>query len=384
MDFIAKAQRIVAPLRETSDESETNRTLSPRAVQLLKDAELTKLLTPASHGGYQLSPRALMEAERVVAHGCSAASWVLMVTGAHTFCAGRLPKAGLDAVFGSDPGVLIPGVPSTGPGSARRTDGGFIVSGRWPYASGADHGGWLIGGARGRTGNDGERYPDQLMFFPRSDVAVDDTWFTLGMRGTGSKDIILDEAFVPDHLTVPARKAELGTVDDVDVALYRLPIQATLATLLLGPIVGIADRILELVIEENTTRRDAYTRDEKRLSSGMQQRVAEAGAEIDCAWGVAQRSCDLLEEAMESAPPMALAARAQVRWNAAYATELCLRATNRLFGAAGAGAAADRNPLQRLGRDINTAARHNMLNFDTASEIQGKSMLGVELSEARV
>ncbi len=169
----------------------------------------------------------------------------------------------------------------------------------------------------------------------------------------------------------------------VDVPLYRLPIQATLATFLLGPIVGIADRILELVIEQNQTRRDAYTGEEKRHSPGLQRRVAEAAAEIESAWALVQRSCDLLDEAMQHEPPMNVSARAQVRWNAAYANELCLRATTRLLGGAGSGAAHDSNPLQRLARDITTASRHNMLDFDTAVLLRGQDMLGVELSEVR-
>ncbi len=80
---------------------------------------------------------------------------------------------------------------------------------------------------------------------------------------------------------------------------------------------------------------------------------------------------------------MASNARAQVRWYATYANELCLRATNRLLAGAGAGAAHDRNPIQRLVRDISTGARHAMIDFDTAARLQGKSLLGVELDEAR-
>ena len=372
------AGTIVTRLRDTSQESEATRALSDRAVELLHEAGCTRLVSPASHGGEQLSPRDLVDAERIVAHGCPAASWVLMVTGAHTFIAGRLPPLGLDDVFGSDPGLLIPGVPSTRPGIARPVDGGFVVSGRWPYASGVDHGEWVIAGCDG-----GDACPAQLVFVPKSEIVIAAPWFTLGMRGTGSKDFVLDDVFVPAHRAIPARAAELGTVPDVDVPLYRLPIQATLATYLLGPIVGMAERILELVVEQNQTRRDAYTGDEKRHSPGMQHRVAEADAEIRSAWALVQRSCDLLDEAMGHEPPMAPSARAEVRWNAAYANELCLRATARLMGGAGSGAAHDRNPLQRLVRDITTAARHNMLDFDTAVLLRGQDMLGAGLNDAR-
>ena len=109
-----------------------------------------------------------------------------------------------------------------------------------------------------------------------------------------------------------------------------------------------------------------------------------ASVEISCAWALTQQNCDLLEEAMLREPPMQSANRAQVRWNAAYATELCRRACNRLFEGAGAGAAHDSHVMQVFFRDMNTASHHAMLDFDVNVEIQGKSLLGVKLDDAWV
>lgn len=384
LDVLGAATEIVEPLRQTRHGSESTRRLSPEAARLMHEAGLTKIMTPRSQGGFQMTTRDLVEAERIIAHGSSAASWVLMVTGAHTFIAGRLPAPGLDAVFGADPGVLIPGVPSTAPGKARRVEGGYAITGRWPFASGADVGEWFIVGATGTRDENGNRCPTILAFLPKSDVALDDTWFTTGMRGTGSKDIVLDEVFVPDHLALPAAAAVLGTVEGIEVGLYRLPIQATLATMLLGSIVGMAEALRDMVIEQAKNRRHAYTGDPKIESAGMQRRVAEASGEIACAWALTQQSCDLLDEAASGVPPMPIGERSQVRWNAAYANELCVRATNRLLAAAGAGAAHQSNPLEQMARDISTASRHAMLDFDTAVEFHGQHLLGIELEDGRV
>src|SRR5262249_17949936 len=155
-----------------------------------------------------------------------------------------------------------------------------------------------------------------------------DTWFTLGMRGTGSKDVVLDNVFIPAHYAVPMNEAQLGIVPGVEVPLYRLPIRPALATMLLGTIAGMADRGLQLFIDPTRKRRDVYTGSMKVDSAGMQRRVAEASSEIACAWSLTQHNCDLLEQAMRHDPPMPIAARAQARWNAAYATELCRRASN--------------------------------------------------------
>ncbi|MBV9834675.1 MAG: hypothetical protein JO055_09730 [Alphaproteobacteria bacterium] len=377
------AGTIVEALKQTEAESEATRVLSAKAVTLLHQSGVTRIISPAAYGGYQLPVRALVEAERVIAHGSTAASWVLMVCAAHTFIAGRLPRRGQDEIFGTDPGMLIPGVPSPR-GTCQRTKGGYVLNGRWPYASGADHGDWVLIGCRGVRNEAGESCPSLIVVMPKADVVIDDTWFTLGMRGTGSKDLVLDNVSIPEHYAVTMGEAQLGTVPGVDIPLYRLPIRPSLATMLLGTIVGMAERGLQIFIEQTRTRRDVYTGSMKVDSPGMQRRVAEASAEIACAWALTQQNCDLLEQAMRHDPPMPIAARAQVRWNAAYATHLCRQASNRLFEGAGAGAAHDSHAMQVFFRDMNTATHHAMLDFDANVELQGKSLLGIELNDAMV
>jgi alkylation response protein AidB-like acyl-CoA dehydrogenase len=383
MDAAANAREIVDALKQTEAQSEANRTLGARAVELLHQAGLTRIVSPAAYGGYQLPVRALVEAERVVAHGSTAASWVLMVCAAHTFIAGRMPRRGQDEIFGGDPGMLIPGVPSLR-GTCQRAQDGYVLSGRWPYASGADHGDWVLIGCKGIRNDAGEPCPSLIVVMPKKDAVIDDTWFTLGMRGTGSKDVLLENTFIPEHYAVPMIEAQMGTVPGIEIPLYRLPIRPALATMLLGTIVGMAERGLQLFIDKTRGRRDVYTGAMKADNAGVQRRVAEASVEISCAWALAQQNCDLLEEAMLRDPPMPAAKRAQVRWNAAYATELCRRACNRLFEGAGAGAAHDSHVMQVFFRDMNTASHHAMLDFDVNVEIQGKSLLGVKLDDAWV
>jgi 3-hydroxy-9,10-secoandrosta-1,3,5(10)-triene-9,17-dione monooxygenase len=382
-DAASSAGRIVAALRETDAESESQRHLSDRAVALLHEAGLTRIMSPAAYGGQQASPRALVHAERVVAHGSAAASWVLMVCGAHTFIAGRFPRKGQDDVFGADAGMLIPGVPSR-QGTCKRADGGFVLDGRWPFASGVDHGDWVLLGSRGVRNDVGEPTPGMVVVVPKADVDIDDTWFTLGMRGTGSKDVVLDDVFVPEHHAVAMSEAFLGTVPGVDIPLYRLPVASTLATMLLGTIVGMSERGLQLFVEQTRTRKDAYSGEPKVLNVGLQRRVAESNAEIAHAWSLAMQNCDLLEATMDHDPPMPTADRLQVRWNAAYAAELWRRAADRLFAGAGANAAHDRNVFQTVFRNINTATHHAMLDFDTTIEMQGKLLLGVEQNDAMI
>jgi alkylation response protein AidB-like acyl-CoA dehydrogenase len=374
---------IVSALAEVDAEAESRRSLSGRAVALLRESGLSSMMAPAAYRGYELSPRALVDANRIVAHGSVAASWVQMVCGAHTFIIGRFPQQCQDEVFAADPGRLIPGVPSTH-GTCRPADGGLLLNGRWAFCSGVDHGDWILLGSRGVPGDNGEPTPAMLVVVPRADLTVDDTWYTLGMRGTGSKDVVAENVFVPDHRSVRMGPAFLGTVSGVARPLYRLPIGATLATMALGTIIGIAEYMLDSFIEQTRTRVDAYTGEQKALRAGIQFRAAEASAEIAHARSLASRSCDLLEDALNHPPPMETAERAEVRWNAAYGNELCRRATDRLFAGAGAKAAYDANVLQRFFRDIHTSTHHAILDFDTALEMRGKLLLGVEQFDALI
>jgi 3-hydroxy-9,10-secoandrosta-1,3,5(10)-triene-9,17-dione monooxygenase len=382
-DVSTQAGAIVSALAETDAETEARRSLSERAVALLHESGLSRMMAPARYGGHELPPRALVEANMVVARGSAAASWVQMVCGAHTFIVGRFPREGQDEVFGPDPGCLIPGAPSA-QGTCRRAAGGFLLDGRWPFCSGVDHGDWLLLGSRGTRGDDGPATPGMLVVVPKADLTVDDTWYTLGMRGTGSKDVVATEVFVPEHRAVRMGDAFLGTVPGVTAPLYRLPIGATLATMALGTIVGMAECALEAFIGQTQTRVDAYSGERKVQRVGLQSRVAEASAEIAHARSLAGRNCAVLEAAMQQPPPMATPDRAELRWNAAYGNELCRRALERMFAAAGAKAAHDTNVLQRFFRDINTSTHHAILDFDSALEMRGKALLGVDQLDALI
>jgi alkylation response protein AidB-like acyl-CoA dehydrogenase len=164
-DATTQAIAIVSALAGTDTEAESRRSLSDRAVALLRESGLSRMMAPAAYGGYELSPRMSVEANRIVAHGSVAASWVQMVCGAHTFIVGRFPRACQDEVFAGDPGCLVPGVPSS-QGTCRRSDGGWLLNGRWAFCSGVDHGDWILLGSRGVPGDDGEATPGRSWWSP--------------------------------------------------------------------------------------------------------------------------------------------------------------------------------------------------------------------------
>ncbi|MBT3534161.1 MAG: hypothetical protein HN478_09790, partial [Rhodospirillaceae bacterium] len=214
---------------------------------------------------------------------------------------------------------------------------------------------------------------------PTADIQIDDTWFTLGMRGSGSKDLVAEDVFVPSHRTMPTVALFMGTFSGSAGPLYHLPVMGGLASMLAGTVLGMAEAGLAQFVDATRIRRDIYAGGSKAAKTGIQMRVAEAGGELASAHMLVERNCDLLDAAViANEPPLDLTARVQIRWNAAYAVELCRRATERIFAAAGAHAIYDDHPLQRLHRDINTACHHAIVDFDGVAELKGRVELGLD------
>lgn len=377
IDIKAAAAAANAVLSQTATASEQARQVDAAAIAAIRAAGLSRLMAPTRFGGQEAPVSAHIRSCHALAHGCSAASWVHMVCAAHTYVVGRFPEQCLQEVFGETPDVLIPGTLAP-QGQARKVDGGWILTGRWQFGSGADHGPWLLLGAMA-VADDGETaLPPVHLVVPTADIQIIDTWFTLGMRGTGSKDLEADAVFVPAHRAMPTRELFRGDFEGEAGPLYRLPVMGGLASMLAATVVGTAERGLEHFIDITKARKEAYSGRDKSQKVSVQMRLAEAQGEVRLAALLVEENCALLDAAMaENKPPLSVERSAHIRWNAVYAVELCRRATKRVYAAAGAGATFDSSPLQKWFRDINTACHHAICDFDGALEIQGRLALGM-------
>jgi len=373
----AAAAAILPLLREQDATAERDRRVADAAMAAIREAGLSRLLAPRRFGGDEAPVSAHVRSCRVLAHGSTPASWVHMVCGAHTYVVGRYPRACQQEVFGEGPDVLIPGTLAP-QGHVRRTAGGWLLSGRWQFGSGVDHGAWLLLGAMALDGDGETELPPQHVVVPMADVTVDDTWFTLGMRGTGSKDLVADGVFVPAHRAMPTRGLFRGDFEGEAGPLYRLPVMGGLATMLAASVLGTAERGLELFLEAARARREAYSGRGRADRVGTQMRIAEAEGEVALAALLVAENCRLLDAALATnEPPLAVETSARIRWNAAYAVELCRRAAERVYAAAGANATFDASPLQQWYRDIATACHHAICDFDGALEMKGRLALGL-------
>lgn len=377
-EALERAEAVQPFLAGQTGRSEAMRRVTDESIAAMTEAGMFRLLSPASYGGWELSLRSQVATAAIVARGCPATSWLQMVLGAHTWVLGSFPEACQDEVFGPDPDVLIAGTLSS-QGTARPVEGGWLVSGRWQFCSGVDHAHWLLVGAQQLDTPDGK--PRSLhAVLPVADATVDDTWHTLGMRGTGSKDLVLEDAFVPEHRTMPTGTLFDGRSPHADrhaTNLYKAPVISSLAVQAGGTILGMSRSVYDAFVERTRARREVYTAGRKADSAGTQRRIAEAHAELTSAELLLHRTCDGFEALAETGRPATLEERAELKWGATYPSELCRRAVERLYAAAGAHAIYDDAPLQRMFRDVNTVVHHAAIDLDSTAEMYGRVTLGL-------
>jgi alkylation response protein AidB-like acyl-CoA dehydrogenase len=379
-DEIVRLGRDLAPVvARGAEQSEQQRRLCDESVAAMEKAGLWRIFTPRIYGGWEAGLSAQVEAVIELSAAYPAAGWVLMVTNAHSFIVANFPVTCQDEVFEGGPDVRIPGTLAA-QGRAHRSDGGWRVTGRWQFASGIDHGDWVILGVTCEQ-------PDALgpkrvhVVVPKSDLTVDDTWYTLGLRGTGSKDLVADEIFVPDHRVAATIELVEGTSPPGErhaTRVYRLPTFGCLAIQMAAAPIGIAKTAIQLYLDRVTTRR-SIAGPHLIDSPVAQVRIAESLAELRCAELIVRDAAATAEHLVEHGW-MNLEQRVQMRWDAAYAVTLCRRAVERVFAADGAHGIYDESALQTYFRDLNTACHHAIADFDTMGETYGRSALGLPIS----
>jgi 3-hydroxy-9,10-secoandrosta-1,3,5(10)-triene-9,17-dione monooxygenase len=349
------------------------RQLVPQSMQTMIEAGLFRIPVPARVGGLELPLRTLADAVVGISQACSSSGWVLMVMGAHHFCLGHFPETAQDAVFGGGAAGLVAGTLAW-QGAASVVDGGYRVEGRWQFCSGVDQADWvMLGCADAQT-----HTPLVHVVVPRSQIIVDDTWHVMGLRGTGSKDVIAEGIFVPVEHSVDTRALMTGkspyALKHV-TNLYRVAAESMLSLSVATAILGIARAALACFIERTRERRAIPSGASKAEYVPTQIRLAESGVELQAAELMIRDALDLLDQVAGGAAIPNIEYRSRVKWQAAYSAELCRRAVQRLFAGSGAHGVYSSSALQALLRNIQVGAQHASIDFDTAAESYGKMRL---------
>ncbi len=379
----ARRARALAPgFRERAAQTEADRRVPADSIRELHASGLFGLLTPKRFGGSELGMEAVVAATIEIAAGCASTGWVYGVLTGHAYLVAKLPLEAQAEVF-ADPDALIAALIRIGGEAPQRVPGGYRwVGGRGKFCSGIDHSGWVLLGGQVR---EGDRNVQRYFLLPREDVDIVDDWYTVGLRGTGSKSIVVRDAFIPDHRSVTFDEMLDGSAPGgvAHGTFYQLPFQLVWPMSLPGTTVGVAKAALATYTEK--VRESVAGNDPVGIAeqSAAFVRIGEAAARIRAAELV------LLENARTLATYASLDdlpadVRATCRRDTTYAVQESRRAVNVLFEAAGGSGVYDTGALQRLFRDANASASHVGFTWDTSMAGYGRSALGLPPQRERI
>ena len=365
-DPVAAAEALAPRVAELADAIEAGRGLPADLVEQLAGAGLFQLFVRPSLGGPGADPVTACRAIEVLARADASTAWCAMVSTTSGYPTGWLALDEARAMFGSPLDVRIAG--SSRPlGRALPVDGGYRVSGRWDFASGVSHANWLLASCR----VDGAE--PRLTFAPARYGVVDETWDTIGMRGTGSHDLVLDEVFVPDGHTAWFEDEPDESLPLYDRRLVRVATHSPAVAVALGAARGALDTFIDLARTEATTSSPRPLSDRPEVQTA----VARADAAVDAA---RCRFYDAVGEAwhaVESGRSDTRREIARARSAMAVAASSCLDAATLLLHSAGTTGVFTRNRLERRVRDLHVIGRFSAFSAENLTGV-GRVLLGLE------
>jgi 3-hydroxy-9,10-secoandrosta-1,3,5(10)-triene-9,17-dione monooxygenase len=375
-DLIARARALIPALAARAAKAEEERRIPRETIADMQAAGLFRVFQPERWGGYQIDPAAYFEIQLALAEGCMSTGWVYGVVGLHPWLMGLFDDRAAQEVWGKDDTVLI--CSSLMPtGTAVPAPGGFRLSGRWKFASGCEHCGWAyLGGTPAADGGPGDR---SIFLVPRSDYVIEDTWRVSGLKATGSHDIVVKDAFVPDH-------RRLRWIDNFNgvgpgqamnrSSLYRWIFGQIFFRGVSTPALGALQGMLDAFLRYGSVRvaRGARAVDDP----SVQLVVAEVAAAIDEMRTILFRNLDRLRDYAEQGELPPLRDRLAYKFHSALVGERCSVLAARLFKAAGGAGLYTDLPFGRVLADIIAGRQHISNQYDSIGRNLGAAMFGIE------
>lgn len=377
---IAAAADLAPRLAQRAAQAESLRRCPQETLDELRDSGLLRMMQPARFGGSELGLDTLFNVVMELSKGCASTAWTYSNLASHNWNVGQLELQAQNDIWGEDPDACVATGLAFPCGRATRVEGGYRLKGRWPFASGVDASRWMMVGA---LIEQPAGAPERRFFLvPETGFRTLDNWQALGLSGTGSHDVEIDDVFVPEHRTVSAERFAAGQhlpgATLYDNPLYAMPTFAAFAYVLCVIPVGTAKAAVEQFTQGMRARAGTYTGARVAELAPVQLRIAEASACVEFAETVIRRDWQELESSVRQGhyPDP----QTKLRWkrNTAFATSLAVRAVDTLMPAAGAGGLNLNAPLQRQFRDIHAAAAHFGLTWDVHAVAYAQGALGLQ------
>jgi 3-hydroxy-9,10-secoandrosta-1,3,5(10)-triene-9,17-dione monooxygenase len=364
-------------LARRAREAEDLRRLPDATIADLITSGFTDLLIPKRYGGLQADFPAILDPVRRMASGCASSAWTIGFYALHNWMLALFGERAQDEAFASRP-FLAP-APLAPTGRGLPVEGGIRLSGRWSWATGVMAGNWIIVGAL--CGPDDRIYP-ALALLPATDIAVEDVWHTDGMRATGSNDVVIADAFVPEYRLVRVADIYAGTAPGAalhDGATYRWPMVPALALLAAMPALGSAERVADIYAERLAQRVLAYEGVKQKDKPIAQTHLGQARVRLRALRGLLADTVGEIETVLTTGDPVPRPVRADARLAAAHIVHESRTVIAALSEASGASAHFLDNPLQRFKRDVDVIAGHVVFDYDTSRELAGALTLGMKI-----
>lgn len=387
-ELVKAAQDLVPVLRERAVEAEQLRRMPDETIKDLKAAGIHKIFMPLRYGGFEMDWGTHVDVSAALGAGCGSTAWVASVVFCHTWMLGRFPPEAQEEFWSDRPDAII-GTAFAGGGKIIEQEGGYIISGQWRFASGIDHSDCAIVGAAvgDYDPTKGGRPIFRLALLMPDQYEIIDTWFSEGLRATGSKDIKVVEQFIPTHRTIlsedmnqrepPGAKLHQSYIYNVEFPPY-------FNTLLIGPILGTARGALEEYVTITKDRTGAMFGESIVDQIPVQIRVGESYMELRAAELITKDILTYLHETGAAGKELVGTTRLNIIRDFAYVARLCLGATDRLSGMMGVTGQTGHNPVQRHFRDCRTMSTHGALQWDKSMFPTGRMLFGIKTGDPLV
>ncbi|HEY1923236.1 MAG TPA: acyl-CoA dehydrogenase family protein [Tepidisphaeraceae bacterium] len=383
--LLDRARALVPLLSERAIDTCESRRIPEKTITDFWEAGLFQLLKPKKFNGPEVRADIVFEIAAILAKGDGSAAWVWNLLGMHDLFVALLPEQAQHEYWANDRTLGASSFAANG--RAKTAKGGFSLSGKWSFCSGVDCADWMLLGAKcdpsaipaPSAGPDSRSPEVRWVLIPKSDCRVVDDWHVLGLRGTGSKSIMVDEAFVPEHRTVRYDQLVIGQAPGGKLhpnPLYRAPLWAVFTLGICAPAVGIARGASESFIQEMKTRVWGMDYAPQAKNPAIQLRLAEATAMIDAADLLYHRaSTQMIDKIMNSETP-SVEDRIRSRRDQAYAVKTATRAVELLLDAQGGKGLYEGGQVQRAFRDLHAMSAHIMAGWDMPALSYGQVTLG--------
>ena len=380
--LIAAARDLIPLLRQAGPGHDAEKRISGQVAAQLRDAGFFRICQSVENGGYGMRPSVLWRVSREIARGDSATAWILSLAGLHPWMAGMFPVPAQDDVFaGGKDAVVIALTGNVGRGVDSAIEGDhYVLSGKWTYASGIDVADWAAVLVDVPAENDGREL--RLLLVPKASFRIDhESWNVFGMKGTGSKDVFLDNERVPSYRTLKwtdVQRTQVPGTERNHGPMYRIPHTSLFVMSVAAAIAAVAAGLLDIYIDTVRRRIPAGLNAPQTEDRFSLAELGKAASKIDMAFNQLMHDVDEMWDAAVAGKAFTIEQRTRYRTNGATICDTALAAGNDLVRNLG-GSLLPLGPVERYFRDLHSMASHFLMQANPSAELYGRALLGLPL-----